>query len=511
MKKQFVTLALLIIALFAVCVCAASAEEPLPAKISEFFSDSSFADAEIIGTARWNTGWFVLVRKGGSNIVYSFAPSENGWKNDFSAAKGVPQGDVRMFVTDSIDEYMAQQSYKGPFLVFEQYSAAEKSVTLFAAYQHNSSGQWNLIRLFGGGFDHMVLQKGVITYYRDATLSEVAGTAKGTFQRNLRYVNLSSLPQTYKKAASSLTKPPVLPEGSELVATDIQFEGGKKYSVYSAPDKTSLRSSNGKAAVSTNGWIQVFGKENNWILIQYSIDKDHYRFGYIDAASLPKKAKVADLAFDRYNAAVSENVSVTDDPLFSRSEIASLKGGENVILLSKMGNWAYIEVPGCRGFVPWSSLSISSAAVEGFNIFTGKDGRQYDMFEIQKLLYDDAHHVYAVSGQYERFVEDNECYEGDLTGEVVTYNLAPDFRAEMQSPSQPDPEAYASVTDLYTWYIDAYLEGKAPEGGNLVFSCDLTDAQAETTPVDFWFVTAYIRLNDKNEIEYMKSCYVPWG
>ena len=324
-------------------------------------------------------------------------------------------------------------------------------------------------------------------------------------------MNLSSLPQTYKKAASSLTKPPVLPEGSELVATDIQFEGGKKYSVYSAPDKTSLRSSNGKAAVSTNGWIQVFGKENNWILIQYSIDKDHYRFGYIDAASLPKKAKVADLAFDRYNAAVSENVSVTDDPLFSRSEIASLKGGENVILLSKMGNWAYIEVPGCRGFVPWSSLSISSAAVEGFNIFTGKDGRQYDMFEIQKLLYDDAHHVYAVSGQYERFVEGNECYEGDLTGEVVTYNLAPDFRADMQSPADPDPEAYASVTDLYTWYIDAYLEGKTPEGGNLVFSCDLTDAQAETTPVDFWFVTSYIRLNDKNEIEYMKSRYVPWG
>ena len=71
MKKQFVTLALLILALFAVCVCAASAEEPLPAKISEFFSDSSFADAEIIGTARWNTGWFVLVR--GKELRFGYA------------------------------------------------------------------------------------------------------------------------------------------------------------------------------------------------------------------------------------------------------------------------------------------------------------------------------------------------------------------------------------------------------------------------------------------------------
>ena len=511
MKKQFIALTLLILALLAVSVCTAHAEETLPAKISEFFSDGAFADAEITGTARWSTGWFVLVRRGGSNVLYSFSPSENGWKNDFSTGKGVPQGDVRMYVTDSIDEFMAQKHYKGPFLVFEQYSAADQSVTLYAAYQHNASGQWNLIRLFGGGFEHMVLEKGVITYYKDATLAETAGTAKGTFQRNLRYVNLSTLPVTYKKAAGSLTKPPVLPEGSELMATEIQFEGGKKYSVYSAPDKTSLRSSNGKAAVSTNGWIQVFGKENNWILIQYSIDKDHYRFGYIDASSLPKRARVEDLAFERVKVTVGENVSVTDDPLFSRSEIATLKGGDAVTLLSEMGSWAYIEGSGYRGFIPLEALSFSSAAAEGFNIFTGQDGRQYDMFEIRKLLYDDAHHVYAVSGEYERLVENDECYEGDLTGEIVTYNLAPDFRADMQSPMQNNFETCTSVTDLYTWYIDAYLEGNAPEGGNLVFSYDLPEDQRETVDVDFWFVTTYIRLNENNEIEYMKYCHVPWA
>ena len=511
MKKHFIALTLLILALFAVSVCAAGAEEALPAKISEFFSGSAFADAEITGTAHWSTGWFVLVRKGVTNVVYSFSPSENGWKNDFSASKGVPQGDVRMFVTESIDEYMAQKPYKGPFLVFEQYNPADQAVTSFAAYQHNSSGQWNLIRLFGNGFSHMVLEKGVITYDKDATLSEAAGTAKGTFQRNLRYVNLATLPNTYKKAESSLTKPPVLPENSELAATEIQFEGGKKYPVYSAPDKASLRSSNGKASVSTNGWIQVFGKEDSWILVQYSIDKEHYRFGYIDAASLPKKAQVADLAFGRVPVRAGENVSVTDDPLFSRSEIATLKGGDAVTLLSEMGSWAYIEGPGYRGFVPRASLLISSAADEGFNVFSAKDGKQYDMFEVTKLLYDDAHHVYAVSGQYERMVEDDEYSEGELTGEVVTYNLAPDFHADMQSPSDPDPDAYTPVTDLYAWYIDAYLDGSAPEGGNLVFSCDLTEEQFETTQANFWFVTTYVRLNDKSEVEYMKSCYVPWG
>ena len=114
MKKQFIALTLLTLALCVVSVCAAHAEEALPAKISEFFSASSFADAEITGTARWNTGWFVLVRKGGSNALYSFSPSENGWKNDFSTGKGVPQGDVRMYVTDSIDESWPKSITKGP-------------------------------------------------------------------------------------------------------------------------------------------------------------------------------------------------------------------------------------------------------------------------------------------------------------------------------------------------------------------------------------------------------------
>ena len=131
-----------------------------------------------------------------------------------------------------------------------------------------------------------------------------------------------------------------LPEGSELTATEIRFAGGKKYAVYSAPDRESMRGGNGKAAVSTNGRIQVFGKEDGWILIQYSIDSGHYRFGYIDAASLPKKAEVADLDFTGIEAAIDHPVSVTDDPLHSQSVLTSLTGGEAVTWLATMGDWA---------------------------------------------------------------------------------------------------------------------------------------------------------------------------
>ena len=221
---------------------------------------------------------------------------------------------------------------------------------------------------------------------------------------------------------------------------------------------------------------------------------------------------MADLDFHRISAFASENVNVTDDPLFSRNTLATLSSGDPVTLLSIMGEWAYIEGNGFRGFVPYTSLAFQSAA-ERYNVYTGSNGAQYDLFEIQKLLYDKDHHVYAVTGVYERVVTDNEgIYTSDTAKEsLVTYNLAANFHADMQSPSGSDPDAYERVTDLYAWYINAYMEGKAPAGRELIFSFDLPDEQKETTDADFWFVTTQIRLNEKNEIEYMRYYEVPWA
>ena len=517
MKKHIRFVILLALVLLAVSVCTAQADEPLPAEISSYFSGDAYAGASITDTARWDSGWFVLVRTGGGeNVLYCFTASDGKWVNSFSTSKAIPQGShtVEIYVTNSIAEFSAQEHFDGQFLVISQYNDEQGYLELFSAYQLSSSGQWNLIRIISqDSRGAIAVGDGSITYYKDLNQSGVIGTVHGKFQRDLRYISLSAFPRTYQKAQQRLTTPPVLPEDSELAAKEYRFTGGKKYPVYSAPDKLSLRGGNGKAQVSTNGWIQVFGKENGWILIQYSIDKDHYRFGYIEAASLPKKADVADLDFHRISAFASENVSVTDDPLFSRNTLATLSGGDSVTLLSIMGEWAYIEGNGFRGFVPYTSLAFQSAAAERYNVYTGSSGAQYDLFEVQKLLYDKDHHVYAVTGVYERVVTDEEgLYTGDTAKEsLVTYNLAADFHADMQSPSGPDPDAYDRVTDLYAWYINAYLEGKAPAGRELIFSFDLPDEQKDTTDADFWFVTTQIRLNEKNEIEYMRYYYVPWA
>ena len=56
---------------------------------------------------------------------------------------------------------------------------------------------------------------------------------------------------------------PEIPQGT-LNAEVMPFTPGQTYAVYSAPDSRSIRGAKGRARVSTNGWIQVFGAEGDW-------------------------------------------------------------------------------------------------------------------------------------------------------------------------------------------------------------------------------------------------------
>ena len=188
----------------------------------------------------------------------------------------------------------------------------------------------------------------------------VAGSASGTIQRDIRYVRLSAVPKTLAQARATLTVAPSLPASAELRAFPVNFGGARKYDVYSAPGRTSVRGANGRAVVSTNSWIQVFGTENEWVLVHYSIDASHYRFGYISADSLPRNANVPPLSFARSFAWTTRAVALTDDPLYSRSALLSLPEGVQVTRLASLGDWAYVEVSQndwARGFVPLDALT----------------------------------------------------------------------------------------------------------------------------------------------------------
>ncbi len=208
--------------------------------------------------------------------------------------------------------------------------------------------------------------------YQEFLQGDAQGTIPGIVQRDLRYVSFGTLPKTIGQARDALSTAPDIPQG-ELTAQRFKFTGGQKYPVYTGPGTHYLRAANGKAAVSTNDWIQVFGQENGWILIQYDLSSDHMRIGYIEAAALPRGANVGALALTHSPVTTNIAVSLTDDPLFSRSALAQLPQGQHVTRLAGMGAWAYIETKVnnvlARGFVPAGAVNMPSPTLAPFSEF----------------------------------------------------------------------------------------------------------------------------------------------
>ena len=180
--------------------------------------------------------------------------------------------------------------------------------------------------------------------------------------------------------AATKTEPPVLPEGT-LYAEEVDFKTGQTFPVYSAPSGKSVRGAKGKARVSTNDWIQVFGRDGDWILVQYAITEEHYRIGYITAKSLPKGTEVEELSFTASPAVLNYDTDVTDDPLFSQSVLASLPENTKVTCLATLGSWTYIEYADSeqyfRGFIPTDSISRTVYSIEEANYVLAGNWKLY--------------------------------------------------------------------------------------------------------------------------------------
>lgn len=177
------------------------------------------------------------------------------------------------------------------------------------------------------------------------------------------WINPRGLQSANACAFAVVNNPPKIPAGtlSAMNTQDIKFIGGKKYDVYSGPGKDYVRAANGKASVSTNDWIQVFGIEDGWILIQYAINKEHMRFGWISEEALSKTTVINELDFSPQRSTLLNTAMVTDDPLLSQSAFATLPQGATVYHLADMGDWAYIESASgdlLRGFVKSYLISL---------------------------------------------------------------------------------------------------------------------------------------------------------
>lgn len=300
---------------------------------------------------------FALIENEERRKLLGFRFQDGRLDNWLASAQGIPQGELPAFLyrleaglehdrlwTDGDDRTVTAGPSIGVYTtdgeVMEQYVLYEWQEDGFylseykrKGYSINVIGDQLVFFDIGNGYD---------------------GTISCWVQRDLRLADFSALPSSLEEARTGVQpvgsgdEPPF--EGYDsafaLTAHELPFREDERYYVYIGPGKSYGRSGNGKAAVSTNGWIQVFGEYDGWLLIQYGIDDERWRIGWITANALPEDVEAPALRFIEDDwCTLGEAWPLTDDPLRSHTALVQLPIDAEILRLAWLHeDWTYVRV-----------------------------------------------------------------------------------------------------------------------------------------------------------------------
>ncbi len=260
-----------------------------------------------------------------------------------------PDGESRLFTADGLD--IGVCTTNGESLVdYAVYRWQEKGF-LLSEYHHDMGWCTNI-------FDDQLVYFDIGNGY-DSTVTS------GYLERDIRLVDFAALPRSPDEARLDPGKVPEVGATDEgnvpceenvpfegydpayaLVAHDLPFDPDERYYVYLGPGREYGRAGDGKAAVSTNGWIQVFGEYDGWLLIQYGVNETRFRIGWITAKALPRGVTAPALSFvEKDWCTLGAAWDLTDDPLSSREALCRITPDEAVERLAYLGeDWSYVRV-----------------------------------------------------------------------------------------------------------------------------------------------------------------------
>ena len=300
---------------------------------------------------------FVAASDGDDNRLLCFRLKDGVWTYQWNRISSMPGVEYDVTLRD-----LSGSLYNGMQLGVA-FSIRENAAPWRECVYEQDGSVWQLVMVCQHDTDDTIIdtyrvESGIVRY--DGWRKDGQQRIYGTLQRDLRYFSWYDFPFFDLEALRGvMSSPPRIPAGT-LSAQRVQFRGGRKSPVYNGPGTAYGQSGNGSARVSTNDWIQVFGEEDGWIMIQYDITRDRMRIGWIEADVLPSGTTVPQLRFTPIPAAVLSGVSLTDDPLGSQDSCGYLREGVTVQWLATMGDWAYVESTDgslLRGFVPLNRIS----------------------------------------------------------------------------------------------------------------------------------------------------------
>lgn len=405
----------------------------LPNDVQSFFANSRWKEWEI-------TGWvnpkhqkkssacaFVAVKNGNSNTLVAFGWENGKWVYKWHNPSALPQ----------VAEPIVLGTIISDNVCFTSFYVYDKEIEeMFCVWEQQKNGSWELQELQHFGCYRP--KKGLMFFdtHKDGVIQisnagwvdgkETNTKVYGTYQRNLRYFNLVDFPLSLNDACSALSNSPKIPNedfqakniklpsntkypASAEVSTDefstlyrleprdLVFPKEKRYAVYSGPGKDYLRGADGKAAVSTNALIQGFASENGWIMIEYEVERNHHRIGWIQENSIQFGHSLSELPASYGSAMLAEGAIITDDPFYSKAPLYNFPMTIEVYVLAKLGDWIYIESSSgdlIRGFVHKSQLTPGKVFdleqwSHGSTVFNGRViiDRKRIFVEIEPIIY----------------------------------------------------------------------------------------------------------------------------
>ncbi len=366
MKKFFLLMLTLMLTL-----CAASAlADTVPEEIADLFDVKAWEGYEVARTNTEEEGYacflcdedaiidgqpvgLVIVSKGDHNVLCLVQKRSGQWRITGRNHNAIPDGDIipalYFDLQDDIDIVYGNNPLQGVISISLKYDGRNVSF----------DGM-----VFEDGVDstEAIIREGSIRYnFFDDLAYTGYETVYGVYDASFEAFNYRYFPKSPAEADAILTTAPDIPRnaGDPIAMPRPQepsLRTGEKYDVFSAPGRSSYRPANGKAVMSTNDWVQVFGQEDGWVLVQYDISSGQMRFGYVDASVLPRGVQVPVLAWAEIPYEIVSDTWLTDDPLNSCKTLMTLATGEQVTCLATMGDWLYVETTlsgkTVRGFIP---------------------------------------------------------------------------------------------------------------------------------------------------------------
>ena len=366
MKKFFLLMLTLMLTLCAACALA----DTVPEEIADLFDVKAWEGYEVARTNTEEEGYacflcdedaiiggqpvgLVIVSKGDHNVLCLVQKRSGQWRITGRNHNAIPDGDIipalYFDLQDDIDIVYGNNPLQGVVSISLKYDGRNVSF----------DGM-----VFEDGVDstEAIIREGSIRYnFFDDLAYTGYETVYGVYDASFEAFNYRYFPKSPAEADAILTTAPDIPRntGDPIAMPRPQepsLRTGEKYDVFSAPGRSSYRPANGKAVMSTNDWVQVFGQEDGWVLVQYDISSGQMRFGYVDASVLPRGVQVPVLAWAEVPYEIVSDTWLTDDPLNSCKTLMTLATGEQVTCLATMGDWLYVETTlsgkAVRGFIP---------------------------------------------------------------------------------------------------------------------------------------------------------------